>query len=111
MLQGDCVVGPFTFERAEEAREWLNAGAKCALFTPPSLAGGEASVAETVKSEAAKVAIPGNRLILLLDPPAMGDAAAVARFAERVESLAAPVGHGCYEYCRAEKVGVVSGIA
>ena len=110
MLEGNCIVGPFSFERADEAREWLSSGAKYALFMPPELAA-DSSLAAMVKGAAAEVAIPAERLILLMRAPLANDAVAVARFFEDVQQLAAPTGAGCYECCRAEKVGVVSGIA
>ena len=39
----ECIVGPFSFDRADEAREWLSAGARYALFTAP--AGGDVAAA------------------------------------------------------------------
>ena len=47
---------------------------------------------------------------MLLNVPALPDAAAVQRLAADVEVLAAKTGAGCYECCRAETVGLVSGV-
>jgi len=109
MRMSACAVGPFALERANEARAWLVAGAQYALFLPP--ASTAMPLASAIAAAGKEVAIPSNRMMLLLDTPDLEDAAAFERFATDVESLAAPTGAGCYECCHKETCGVVSGIA
>ena len=118
MRETTTVVGPFALERADEAREWLSMGAHYALFLPPANLGIGAEcppaaakpLAEAVRAAAAEVAIPAERMMLLVDVPALENAAALARFQADIESLAAPAGSGCYECCKKETCGAVSGV-
>jgi phosphoribosyl-ATP pyrophosphohydrolase/phosphoribosyl-AMP cyclohydrolase/histidinol dehydrogenase len=117
MRETTTVVGPFALERADEAREWLSMGAHYALFLPPANLGIGAEcppaakpLAEVVRAAAAEVAIPAERMMLLVDVPALENAAALARFQADIESLAAPAGSGCYECCKKETCGAVSGV-
>ena len=103
------MVGPFSFDQTDGARAWLEAGARFALFTQPPAVDGE-DLATTVRAAAKAAAIPGERLVLLLEPPPALDGPSVAQLAKRAESLAARTGSGCYECCKAESVGVVSGV-
>lgn len=110
LCEASCIVGPFRLENADDARAWLDAGAKQALFVQPDSS--EQPLASTVKDAAAQVGIPGERLMLLVSvplepahPPGLVD-----RLVADITSLAAPNGVGCYECCKPETVGIVSGI-
>ena len=109
MRETTTVVGPFALERADEAREWLSMGAHYALFLPPANlgVGAQSPLAEAVRATAAEVAIPAERMMLLVDVPALENAAALERFQADIESLAAPAGSGCYECCKQETCGAV----
>ena len=102
--EGPAIVGPFSFAEAAHARAWLERGSQFALFAQSS--GSFQSMADAATAEK----LPAERLMLLLDVPALADTAAVQALASSVESLAAPKGSGCYECCRSDTVGAFSGV-
>jgi len=107
MLRGSsCAVGPFPLESANQARDWLNAGAQYALLAPVATAalGG---LAEAVMAVAAAEALPAERLLLLIQPKSTSGAAADELVAA-LQSLAAKTGSGCRECERPRTVGAVA---
>jgi phosphoribosyl-ATP pyrophosphohydrolase/phosphoribosyl-AMP cyclohydrolase/histidinol dehydrogenase len=101
---GPAIVGPFSFAAAGEARAWLERGSQFALFAQSS--GSFQSMVDAAAAEK----LPAERLMLLLDVPALTDTAAVQALASQIESLAAPSGSGCFECCRSGSVGAFSGV-
>ena len=103
-----CIVGPFSFDHADDARNWLSAGATHALFMLPRTTG-EQRTADAIKAASKELAIPGDRMVLLVDAPAQ-EVGAMDRFSTEIEALAASSGSGLYECCRPETVGTVAGV-
>ena len=105
----DCIVGPFTFAQTDGMRSWLEGGAKYAFVCAPAT-DSPAGLADTIKEAALSGALPAERLVLLLNAPSLVSSESVRRVAADVHAVAASAGAGCYECCRSESVGLVSGV-